>query len=358
MTAGRGLSSTQPARLTRGGALSAAATAPASPALSTISRLLAARLRPSERRAISARSQGVAAAPGRRRRWQAPIHPSISSMGSASSGTTGLQISTAPPMPSAARDRMTAAISSGVSTRRSTGRPLWRAQKAGMSSVRYPTSVTPIVSSTSRVRGRSRITFGPEQTTATGVCASSNRSADTSMLASPPRWTPPIPPVANSPMPARCARIIVADTVVAPSAGACAPPDMAAGRLRRDSFSTPDAVASRAMTSASRPTCGMPSSTAVVAGTAPALRTAASASPATSIFSGCGRPWLISVDSSATSGVPAFCALRTSSENCKFTVIVSFRLDSVAAGRKGGAGRQGAFQPASCAAIAPSLTRS
>ena len=35
-----------------------------------------------------------------------------------------------------------------------------------------------------------------------------------SRLSSPPRWTPPMPPVANTRMPARCAAIIVAETVV------------------------------------------------------------------------------------------------------------------------------------------------
>ena len=49
------------------------------------------------------------------------------------------------------------------------------------------------VSSTSSVRGMSRMDFTPAHTTATGVRPSSVRSADTSMLASPPRCTPPMP---------------------------------------------------------------------------------------------------------------------------------------------------------------------
>ena len=56
----------------------------------------------------------------------------------------------------------------------------------------------------------------PAQTTATGVRASSSRSAEISKLVSAPRCTPPIPPVANTFIPARCAQIIVAATVVAP----------------------------------------------------------------------------------------------------------------------------------------------
>ena len=43
---------------------------------------------------------------------------------------------------------------------------------------------------------------------------------------------------------------------------------------------------------------------ATVAGTAPASRTAASDARATAMLSGYGRPWLISVDSSATTGSP------------------------------------------------------
>ena len=62
----------------------------------------------------------------------------------------------------------------------------------------------------------SRIIFAPAQTTATGVWASSCRSALTSIVTSPPRCTPPMPPVANTRMPAMLARIIVVATVVAP----------------------------------------------------------------------------------------------------------------------------------------------
>ena len=77
-----------------------------------------------------------------------------------------------------------------------------RAKKPGTSSVARPTTGTPRVSRTSSVRGTSRIDFGPAQTTSTGVRASSSRSAETSRLDSPPRWTPPMPPVAKTRMPA------------------------------------------------------------------------------------------------------------------------------------------------------------
>ena len=58
--------------------------------------------------------------------------------------------------------------------------------------------------------------LAPAATTVTGVWASSLRSAEMSKLSSAPRCTPPIPPVAKTAIPARCATIIVAATVVAP----------------------------------------------------------------------------------------------------------------------------------------------
>ena len=55
-----------------------------------------------------------------------------------------------------------------------------------------------------------------------------------------------------------------------------------------------------------------PSWRATVAGTAPDGRTAASEPVATSTFCGYGSPWLISVDSRATTGVPSRSASATS----------------------------------------------
>ncbi len=46
---------------------------------------------------------------------------------------------------------------------------------------------------------------------------SSSRSAEISMVVSAPRCTPPMPPVANTRMPAMAASIMVPATVVAPS---------------------------------------------------------------------------------------------------------------------------------------------
>ena len=86
--------------------------------------------------------------------------------------------------------------------------------------------------------------FAPAQTTITGVCASSCRSALMSLPrlafapAPRPRCTPPIPPVAKTSMPARCAIHMVAATVVAPSNlprhrdGQVAPADFAHVRRR------------------------------------------------------------------------------------------------------------------------------
>ena len=60
----------------------------------------------------------------------------------------------------------------------------------------------------------SRMLLAPAQTTATGVRASSVRSAEMSQ-GWVSRWAPPMPPVANRRMPARWARHMVAATVVA-----------------------------------------------------------------------------------------------------------------------------------------------
>jgi hypothetical protein len=56
----------------------------------------------------------------------------------------------------------------------------------------------------------------------------------------------------------------------------------------------------------------MPSTTAIVAGTAPSSRTMFSIARAISTFSGRGSPWAISVLSSATTGRPSSSALETS----------------------------------------------
>ena len=54
------------------------------------------------------------------------------------------------------------------------------------------------------------------------------------MVTSAPRCTPPMPPVANTRMPAMAAMIMVVATVVAPSS----PRAMSTGKSRRDAFVT------------------------------------------------------------------------------------------------------------------------
>ena len=161
--------------------------------------------------------------------------------------------------------------------------------------------------------------FGPAQTTATGVRPSSSRSDEMSKVGaavepgtpSAPRWTPPMPPVAKTRMPAACAAIIVAETVVAAQPPR---PGRSPGEGRRDALRTDPAgaVASASSAALVSPTSTRPSWTATVAGTAPDSRTAASEASATSRFCGYGRPWLISVDSRATTPWPSASAAATS----------------------------------------------
>ena len=80
----------------------------------------------------------------------------------------------------------------------------------------------------------SSICLAPAQTTATEVCASSCRSAEMSIVTSPPRCTPPMPPVANTRMPAISAMSMVVATVVAP----VRPLAMYTGTSRRETLPT------------------------------------------------------------------------------------------------------------------------
>ena len=76
--------------------------------------------------------------------------------------------------------------------------------------------------------------LAPAQITMTGVWASSSRSAEMSIVVSAPRWTPPMPPVAKTEMPAMWAIIIVVVTVQAPSAFRAS----STGRSRRLALAT------------------------------------------------------------------------------------------------------------------------
>lgn len=68
----------------------------------------------------------------------------------------------------------------------------------------------------SRVLGMSKIDLTPLETTAIDVLPSSVRSAETSIVLSTSRCTPPIPPVAKISIPTKLAHIIVPETVVPP----------------------------------------------------------------------------------------------------------------------------------------------
>ena len=83
--------------------------------------------------------------------------------------------------------------------------------------------------------------LAPAQTTITGVWANSSRSAEMSMVVSAPRCTPPMPPVANTEIPAMWAIIMVVVTVVAPSL----PSATSTGRSRRLALATAGPVLPR-----------------------------------------------------------------------------------------------------------------
>src|SRR5579883_941471 len=157
---------------------------------------------------------------------------------------------------------------------------------------------TPRVSRYSRVLGRSSRALAPAQTTATGVRASSSRSAEISKDSEAPRCTPPMPPVAKTPIPLRWAQIMVAATVVEP----CSPRAIAKGRSARLSLRTSFAWPSQSSSVSVRPVRICPPMTAMVAGSAPAARTSASTARAVATLSGYGIPCVMIVLSRATGG--------------------------------------------------------
>ena len=166
----------------------------------------------------------------------------------------------------------------------------------------------PRVSRYSMVAGTSRSDFAPEHATSTGDWTSASRSAETSGGEGKPRWTPPIPPVPRKWIPTMRATVSAPPTVVAPTA----PCTAHAARSRGPAFRA--SGVKRSSSSRVSPTLTLPSRTPIVAGTAPASRTAVSLWSPTSTPSGAGKPWATSVVSSATTGRPASSASRTSSE--------------------------------------------
>ena len=128
----------------------------------------------------------------------------------------GTATSIPPGRPRSLDARYEAAAWLASSTLRGAAMPEAGEKKAGKSLVPYAAAGTPRLSSFSRVRGMSSTDLMPADTTRTGVLASSYRSADTSMVICPSRWTPPVPPVTKTSIPARCASLMVEATVVAP----------------------------------------------------------------------------------------------------------------------------------------------
>ena len=108
-----------------------------------------------------------------------------------------------------------------------------------------------------------------------------------------------MPPVAKISTPASAATNIVAATVVP----AVPPRAATAARSRRDALTTPPVSrASRSNAALSSPALNRPSMIATVAGTAPLARTVSSSISAVSRFCGNGMPWVMIVNSSATTG--------------------------------------------------------
>jgi len=122
---------------------------------------------------------------------------------------------------------------------------------------------------------------------------------------------------------------MVAATVVEP----VAPRDTAIARSARESFKVSLVCASDSRVFASRPMCSEPSMTAMVAGTAPASRTAASTAVAVWKFCGQGMPCVTMVLSSATTGRLLLSAVLTSGLICK-TGFTLFTLGSLSGGRR------------------------
>ena len=134
-------------------------------------------------------------------------------------------------------------------------------------------------------------------------------SAETSGGEGYPRCTPPIPPVPRNLMPTPRATASTPPTVVAPTSPATAQAARSRGPHLRASGTK------RASSSSVRPTWIRPSSTPIVAGTAPASRIARSLARPTSTPVGAGKPCATRVVSSATTGRPSSSAARTSSES-------------------------------------------
>src|SRR3984957_10730835 len=153
----------------------------------------------------------------------------------------------------------------------------------------------------------SRMDFTPAETTVIGVRDSTVRSADSSKDSAAPRCTPPRPPVANTPMPARAASTDVAATVVPPVIFRA----IAIPMSRLLTLTTDSSDAMRSRSAGDRPILATPSISAMVAAVTPASARIASNCRAASRLPGRGRPCEMIVDSRATTGAPAASAALT-----------------------------------------------
>mmetsp|Transcript_7748 Transcript_7748/g.48069 ORF Transcript_7748/g.48069 Transcript_7748/m.48069 type:complete len:212 (+) Transcript_7748:634-1269(+) len=123
-----------------------------------------------------------------------------------------------------------------------------------------------------------------------------------------------MPPVTNTSIPALWAKIMVPLTVVAPFFCLA----MTKAKSLREVFTASCPIRARPFScSSSRPMCGTPSRTAMVAGTAPFSRTTCSTCLAVSKFCGYGMPCVMMVDSRATTGMLCANACSTSWLNAK-----------------------------------------
>src|SRR5581483_3989068 len=319
-------------------AASAAASAAATAALCSMRATLAATVRPPVAAAMRSSTNGVTAppvtpAPAASARAASMTGPSAAAGTSKASGTG---VTTRMPLrcPNSRAARITSAASAVECSGWGTARPLRRDQKAGNSppSAPPPMTVTPSVSSRSSVRGTSRKAFTPAQTVTTGWRARAPRSALSSPLSAHSRWTPPIPPVANTVTPAAAASASEADTVVAAAGQRCA-----AATARSRSAALRSAARRRGSSPSSTPTRGSPSSTTVRAATAPASRTTSSERRSASAPAGPGSPRrLNTVDSSATTGRPSATAAATSGETRTAGTAGSYRRSGCIVGARNG----------------------
>ena len=203
--------------------------------------------------------------------------------------------------PSASRARITAATSRRCPPATARAARCRGRRTPASRPCRSPSTGTDSVSSRSRVAGTSRIDFTPAHTTVTGAAASAARSADSSQVSRAPRCTPPSPPVANTRMPASRARYAVAATVVAPvSPRASDRPEVADAGLH-------DALV---LGDPHQRVVGEPDPDRAVDDARPSRaplpprRTASSICRAVAALVAVGRPWLMIVDSSATTRAP------------------------------------------------------